>query len=75
MSAIISTAEVDGIISDTNADTKPIKESINYDELKYLNQVKEIIEHGKVRKDRTGTGTLSIFGMQSRYDLRNSSFI
>lgn len=40
--------------------------------LQYLNLVKELIEEGFPRGDRTGTGTLSKFGTQSRYDLRHS---
>ncbi|KHJ97123.1 thymidylate synthase [Oesophagostomum dentatum] len=43
----------------------------NRDELQYLNQIREIMNNGKRRTDRTGTGTISIFGMQSRYSLRN----
>ena len=29
-----------------------------------------ILEHGEARPDRTGTGTRSVFGYQTRYDLR-----
>jgi thymidylate synthase len=36
----------------------------------YLDLVRQILDHGEVRADRTGTGTRSIFGMQARYDLR-----
>lgn len=35
----------------------------------YLDALKFVLENGKVREDRTGTGTIGIFGMQSRYDL------
>ncbi len=36
----------------------------------YLELVQRILEHGERREDRTGVGTLSIFGAQVRYDLR-----
>lgn len=36
----------------------------------YLNLLQHILEHGEKRSDRTGTGTLSVFGHQTRYDLR-----
>jgi thymidylate synthase len=32
--------------------------------------VKTILDQGEERPDRTGTGTLSVFGMQTKYDLR-----
>jgi len=35
----------------------------------YLDNLKFVLENGSVRKDRTGTGTIGVFGMQSRYDL------
>ncbi len=37
----------------------------------YLELVRHILENGERRDDRTGTGTLSVFGAQSRYDLRD----
>lgn len=45
----------------------------NVDEEKYLQQISEILTNGKVRTDRTGTGTISIFGMQARYSLRDNT--
>jgi thymidylate synthase len=37
--------------------------------LSYLQTLKDIMENGRIRKDRTGVGTRSIFGTQTRYDL------
>ncbi|KAI1722940.1 thymidylate synthase domain-containing protein [Ditylenchus destructor] len=45
----------------------------NLDEEQYLNQIRQIISKAQIRGDRTGTGTLSIFGMQARYSLRNDT--
>ena len=36
----------------------------------YLELVKYILENGEKKEDRTGTGTLSVFGYQAKYDLR-----
>ncbi|XP_014669527.1 PREDICTED: thymidylate synthase-like [Priapulus caudatus] len=44
------------------------------DEHQYLDMIRHIIEHGQKKCDRTGTGTLSMFGTQSRYNLRNDIF-
>ena len=35
----------------------------------YLNALHDVLNNGTVREDRTGTGTIGIFGMQQRYDL------
>lgn len=36
----------------------------------YLDLIRYILDSGEQRDDRTGTGTLSVFGMQAKYDLR-----
>ena len=35
----------------------------------YQEMLRHILDHGTVREDRTGTGTISVFGYQNRYDL------
>lgn len=43
----------------------------NKEELQYLEIVKECIEKGCRQDDRTGTGTLSLFGRSMRFSLEN----
>lgn len=52
------------------------KENLNpeleiHDEYQYLSHIETIMRKGIQRGDRTGVGTLSIFGAQMRYNLRN----
>ncbi|MCK4882382.1 MAG: thymidylate synthase, partial [Candidatus Omnitrophica bacterium] len=36
----------------------------------YLDLVKYVFKNGEEREDRTGTGAISVFGYQTKYDLR-----
>lgn len=41
-------------------------------ENKYLDLLREVLDSGEERKDRTGTGTTSVFGPQIEIDIENS---
>lgn len=38
----------------------------------YLDALQQVLDTGVTRSDRTGTGTIGLFGMQQRYDLSKS---
>jgi len=46
---------------------------VNPEEMQYLAMCRDIIENGVRRGDRTGTGTLSKFGTQMRFSLRDGT--
>jgi thymidylate synthase len=47
---------------------------MRHPEYQYLNLIERIITTGDRRIDRTGVGTLSVFGATMRFDLSNGSF-
>jgi len=66
------------IASDDSVSDKqeiPLEEgpNINPEEMQYLDLCRDIIENGIQRGDRTGTGTLSKFGTQMKFSLRDGT--
>jgi len=50
------------------------RENPEHEEWQYLDMIRDIIQRGVARGDRTGTGTLAIFGTTMRFNLRDDIF-
>jgi hypothetical protein len=71
-SQIISNVSVSSHCNSDYANTaENIGVTVEHEEYQYLNHIDRIIKHGFRKDDRTGVGTLSLFGAQMRYSLRN----
>src|SRR6184192_4281717 len=59
------------IVTKRNSVSRMRAPAINFGVQQYHDLLRLVLDHGRPRNDRTGTGTLSVFGAQTRFDLRD----
>ncbi len=65
-----SIPEIPGSLWDLSSARRSLVATITFRVRQYHDLLRLVLENGRPRADRTGTGTLSIFGAQARFDLR-----
>jgi thymidylate synthase len=66
---------MDAILRNENENKENEEFFKRHEEYQYLDMIKQVIRIGKTKIDRTNVGTVSMFGTQSRYTLRNSKIL
>jgi hypothetical protein len=61
--------EIDSYLENFSLVEQTIKDSGLYQIWKKNTSLQTVLDKGTTKEDRTGTGTISVFGMQQRYDL------